>query len=149
MQNLEPTSFVLLLTVFAVLMAASAVLSQASERAGVPVVLLFLALGMLAGREGIGRLSFVNYPFCFNLGTVALVLILFDGGFNTALARLREGIKPAAMLLRRALWELRGWLVCAHGSSAFLGWNPSCLALSFHRPMLRPFFQCCAAVACS
>jgi Kef-type K+ transport system membrane component KefB len=57
MENLEPTSFVLLLTVFAVLMAASAVLSQASERAGVPVVLLFLALGMLAGREGIGMNS--------------------------------------------------------------------------------------------
>jgi flagellar basal body-associated protein FliL len=54
MENLEPTSFALLLTVFAVLIAASAVLSQASERAGVPVVLLFLVLGMLAGREGIG-----------------------------------------------------------------------------------------------
>ena len=76
MENLEPTSFVLLLIVFAVLMAASAVLSQASERAGVPVVLLFLSLGMLAGREGIGRLSFENYPLCFNLSTAALVLIL-------------------------------------------------------------------------
>jgi potassium/hydrogen antiporter len=98
MDNLEPTSFALLLTGFAVLIAASAVLSQVSDWAGVPVVLLFLALGMLAGREGIGRLSFENYPFCFSLGTVALVLILFDGGFNTPLARLREGIKPAAML---------------------------------------------------
>ena len=98
MENFEPSSFALLLTGFAVLLAASAVLSQASETTGVPVVLLFLVLGMLAGREGIGRLSFDNYPFCFNMGTVALVLILFDGGFNTPLARLREGMKPAAML---------------------------------------------------
>src|SRR5258706_11136369 len=118
MENLEPTSFVLLLTVFAVLMAASAVLSQASERAGVPVVLLFLALGMLAGREGIGRLSFENYPFCFNLGTVALVLILFDGGFNTPLARLREGIKPAAMLATAGVVGCAGRRM-SHSSARF------------------------------
>jgi potassium/hydrogen antiporter len=94
----EPASISLFLTATAILMMASVMLSRASEKAGVPIVLLVLALGVLAGQEGIGRLFADNYRFCFAFGTVALTLILFDGGLNTPLARLREGAWPAAVL---------------------------------------------------
>ncbi len=94
----EPESIPLFLTVSALLILASVLLSRASEKAGLPVVLLFLVLGMVAGREGLGRLFFQNYRLTLSFGTVALVLILFDGGVNTPLARVREGIRPAAVL---------------------------------------------------
>jgi cell volume regulation protein A len=96
--NFEPSSLALFLTIFALLMSASAVLSLASEKTGVPVALLFLLVGMLAGSKGGGAFSLNDYAFCLNLGTIGLVLILFDGGFNTPLAWLREGVSPAVML---------------------------------------------------
>jgi cell volume regulation protein A len=53
---------------------------------------------MAAGSEGLGGFAFEDYRFTFRLGTVALVLILFDGGLNTPLTSVREGLKPAALL---------------------------------------------------
>jgi cell volume regulation protein A len=94
----EPLSVAIVLTVVAVLIAASVALSQASQWTGVPVVLLFLALGVIAGEEGVGHIAFHNYRLSFDLGTAALVLILFDGGLNTPLTRIRAGIRPAAVL---------------------------------------------------
>lgn len=87
-----------LLAAFGVLLVASVVSSRTIERLGIPVVLLFLALGMLAGSEGIGGIEFEDYRFAFRVGTVALILILFDGGLNTPLAAVREHIAPAAIL---------------------------------------------------
>src|SRR5208337_3116663 len=94
----EPVSVALILTALALLMGASVVLSHASRWTGVPVVLLFLALGVLAGQEGLGHVAFRNYRVSFDLGTAALVLILFDGGLNTPLTRIWTGIRPAAVL---------------------------------------------------
>lgn len=94
----EFTSTALLATAFGVLLAASVLLNRALERLGVPVVLLFLVLGMLAGSEGIGGIEFEDYQFAFRLGTLALVLILFDGGFHTPIANLRGCWAPAGVL---------------------------------------------------
>ena len=96
--NAEPLATALLLAVFGALLAVSALFSRASERFSVPVALVFLGIGMLAGSEGIGRIAFENYGFAFRLGTVALVLILFDGGLNTHLHALREVARPAGVL---------------------------------------------------
>src|SRR5262245_1095044 len=79
-------------------MTASVLLSRVSDKVGIPVVLLFLSLGALVGQEGLGRVAFQNYRLCFAFGTVALVLILFDGGLNTPLPRVREGMWPATVL---------------------------------------------------
>ena len=94
----EPFAIALVLTAIGTLLVLSVLSSHASERIGVPVVLVFLALGMLAGSEGIGGIYFDDAELAFQLGTAALVLILFDGGLNTRLASLRLAAKPAAVL---------------------------------------------------
>jgi potassium/hydrogen antiporter len=98
MEPLQAGPLPLFLVVLAVLMIVSAVLSWPSQRAGVPAVLGFLALGIIAGRFGLSELLAQSYRSSFNFGTVALVLILFDGGLNTPLALLNRGIVPAALL---------------------------------------------------
>ena len=94
----EPHTTAWILLVLGLLLAVSALFSRASARAGVPLFLVFLGIGMLAGSEGIGGIDFEDYGFAFRLGTAALVLILFDGGLNTPMASLRAGLRPAAVL---------------------------------------------------
>ena len=98
MPTSEPLGIALLLTVAGVLIAASVLFSRASHRAGLPIVLLFLVVGMLAGSEGIGQIAFDDYRLAFRLGTLALALILFDGGLNTPLSGLRRTWAPAGLL---------------------------------------------------
>lgn len=73
----------------------SVVASKAS-RIGVPALLIFLTIGMLAGSDGPGGIPFDNPPLTQGLGIVALVFILFAGGLDTdwALVRpvMREGV---------------------------------------------------------
>ena len=94
----EPIATAVLLTAFGILLAASVGLSRASARLGLPVALLFLFIGVLAGSEGIGRIPFEDYHFTFRLGTTALVLILFDGGLNTSLSGARAVLLPSTIL---------------------------------------------------
>ena len=98
MPTSEPFGTALLLTTAGALMAASVLFSRASQRIGVPIALLFLLIGMLAGSEGIGGIAFEDYGFAFRLGSLALALILFDGGLNTPLAALRRIWAPASVL---------------------------------------------------
>lgn len=65
------------------LLLLSVLASKASGRLGVPALLLFLVIGMLAGSEGPGGIEF-DYPrLAQSLGVVALTLILFSGGLDT------------------------------------------------------------------
>jgi potassium/hydrogen antiporter len=73
-QTLLVTSALLLAGVFA---------SKASSRSGVPALLLFLGIGMLAGSEGPGGIPFDDANAAQSLGVVALSLILFHGGLET------------------------------------------------------------------
>ena len=77
---MKPTATAVALTIAGFLLALSVLASRAPARIGLPIPLIFLGLGMLAGEEGLGGLKFDDYGFAFRLGTVALVLILFDGG---------------------------------------------------------------------
>jgi cell volume regulation protein A len=94
----EPAATALLLLTIGALLVAAVLLAPASERLRLPVALVFMGVGMLAGSEGIGRIPFVDYHLAFRVGTVALVLILFDGGFNTPAVSLARHFKPAVLL---------------------------------------------------
>ena len=94
----EPSATAFLLVVLGVLVGTSALFSRASRSFGLPVALLFLGIGMLAGSEGLGGIVFQDYGFAFRVGTVALVLILFDGGLGTPVSAFRAGIGPASVL---------------------------------------------------
>lgn len=72
--------------------------SKFSARLGVPVLVLFLSLGMVAGSEGLGRIPFENYGLANSVGSVALALILFDGGLRTSLGAVQRVWRPALAL---------------------------------------------------
>ena len=94
----EPFATALLISTAGILLAASVVFSGATRRLGMPVGLVFVAIGLLAGSEGLGGLRFDDYGFAWRVGTVALALILFDGGLNTPLASFRVALAPASVL---------------------------------------------------
>ncbi len=73
----------LLLVLACVLVLVSILASKVSGRSGVPALLLFLGIGMLAGSEGIGGIYFDNAELARAVGVVALALILFSGGLDT------------------------------------------------------------------
>jgi cell volume regulation protein A len=87
-----------LILVASVLLLLGIVSSKFSARFGTPVLVLFLALGMLAGSEGIGGIEFENYALAHAIGTLALAVILFDGGLSTPLSSLRAVWKPSLLL---------------------------------------------------
>jgi cell volume regulation protein A len=91
-------STAIVLALFGLLMALSVLASRVAGRVSVPVALLFLGIGMLAGSEGVGRIAFENYALAFRLGTVTLVLILFDGGLSTAWSTVKRAVAPSALL---------------------------------------------------
>lgn len=67
----------------ALLVLLSIIATRTSSRFGVPALLFFLGIGMLAGSEGPGGIAFADYAFAQNVGVVALIYILFSGGLDT------------------------------------------------------------------
>jgi len=94
----DPTGIGVILAIAGLLLAVAGLASPLSSRLGVPALVPFLALGMLAGSEGIGGIAFDDYELALRLGTIALVLILFDGGLNTSPAVVRRAALPAGLL---------------------------------------------------
>lgn len=87
-----------LLLIGAMMITLSILLSPLSNRLGVPVLLLFLVVGMLSGEEGPGGIQFNDVNTSFLVGNLALAIILLDGGMRTRVATFRVGLKPALML---------------------------------------------------
>ena len=75
--------------VIAALLLLSILASKISSKIGVPTLSLFLIIGMLAGSEGIGGIEFNDPLVAQNVGTLALMFILFSGGLDTKLAYFR------------------------------------------------------------
>ncbi len=73
-----------------ILLIASLLASKTSFKLGIPTLILFLGIGMLAGSEGIGGIYFDNPHLTQLLGVIALNLILFSGGMDTKM----ESVKP-------------------------------------------------------
>src|SRR5262249_14976126 len=96
--RLEPQSTSLLLAAIGILLIIATLASPLSRRLGVPALVVFLTLGMLAGSDGIVGIPFDDFHLAFRLGSIALVLILFDGGLNTSAAVLRRSALHAGLL---------------------------------------------------
>ncbi|MCL4304009.1 MAG: potassium/proton antiporter [Anaerolineae bacterium] len=92
------TFFEYLLFGAAILLLLSIIASKASGRLGVPALVFFLVIGMLAGSEGIGGIEFSDAATAQSLGVVALIFILFSGGFDTEWASVRH-VLPHGLVL--------------------------------------------------
>ncbi|MBP1634818.1 MAG: antiporter [Acidobacteria bacterium] len=99
-----------------VLLLAS-VLASRVTRFGIPALLLFMAVGMLAGSDGPGGIAFDNPPLAQGLGVVALAFILFSGGLDTSWGDVRPVLAPGLLLstvgvgLTAGLTALFAWAV--------------------------------------
>lgn len=94
----EPTATAIILVAVGLLLAISVASSRASARLGLPLSLVFIVVGMLAGSEGIGGIRFEDYHLAYRVGILALVLILFDGGLQTPLRAVRLVAYPSLAL---------------------------------------------------
>ncbi|MBH0007664.1 potassium/proton antiporter [Psychrobacter sp. SWN149] len=106
----------ILYLVGAILIFASIMASTLSARLGVPLLLLFLIVGMLAGEQGILGIEFSQYALANFVGQAALACILLDGGLRTSFKSFRVGLKPAITL---ATW---GVLVTVMVLGVFVTW---------------------------
>ena len=86
------------MAVAAGLLLAGVLASKLSDRFGVPSLLLFLAIGVLAGSEGPGGIDFDDYELAQTVGVVALAFILFGGGFDTDWRAVRPVLAPGLLL---------------------------------------------------
>jgi cell volume regulation protein A len=87
-----------LILLAATLLLAGIAASKFSARLGLPVLVLFLVVGMLAGEDGVGRLDFDDVGIAHAVGTLALAIILFDGGLQTRRSALQAVWRPSVLL---------------------------------------------------
>ena len=85
--------------VFSILLCSSILTSLFSKRAGVPLILVFLCIGLIAGTGGFDMLETLRRPrICFFVGSLSLALILFDSGFQTEMKNYLMAKRPAILL---------------------------------------------------
>ena len=110
----------LILLVIGFLVLVSILASRVSDRAGVPTLIVFLCIGMLAGSDGPGGIAFNNTQAANLIGTVALAFILFAGGLDTHWGAVRPvlgrgillataGVVITAGLVGLFLWKVLGF----------------------------------------
>ena len=105
-----------LLLVVGLLLAVAIAGALVADRVRVPGLLLFLGLGMLAGSEGIGGVEFDDAELAQTLGTIGLVLILFEGGLTAGWGEIRPILRSAIAL------ATVGTIVTAIISGVFATW---------------------------
>lgn len=97
----------ILLLICGVLLLFCVFANRISDRFGIPALLLFLGLGMLAGNDGVGQIQFYDAKLSNHIGTTALIFILFSGGLETRW----PDIKP--VLVRGTLLSSLGVIITA------------------------------------
>src|SRR3954454_8911025 len=96
------------MTVAALLLLMAIGASRLSSRLGVPALVLFLGIGMLAGSQGIGGIEFDDYEVAQGVGIVALAFILFAGGYGTHGRTARPQLPNGTALATLAVWTTAG-----------------------------------------
>ena len=108
----------MLTLVGALMLVISIVLSPLSSRLGMPVLLIFLAVGMIMGQDGPGGIRFDDYQLAFLIASLALGVILLDGGMRTRAETFRVGLRPALVL------ATLGVFLTAAGAAVVAWWVP-------------------------
>lgn len=117
MENIAVVNAVVLFG--AALMLVGILSSLVASRFGAPLLLIFLLIGMLTGEEGPGGVAFDNYSMTYLIGSIALAIILFDGGLRTRVSHLAGAMWPAITL------ATIGVVITAGVIGAFAAWAMS------------------------
>ena len=89
-----------------------------TSRVNAPLLLVFLAVGMLAGEDGPGGIEFDDFRSSYLIGSIALAAILFEGGFKTERKMLQEAFWPALAMATAGV-AISAGIVAAVGVFAF------------------------------
>ena len=104
-----------------ILILISVLVSKISDRYGIPALLLFLGIGMLAGSDGPGGLYFDDPALAQSIGLIAMILIMFSGGLDTKWKDVRLVMKEG--LLLSTLGVLTTALVVGLFTHLFMGFT--------------------------
>src|SRR5258707_10231988 len=105
----------------AVLVLAGILSSLIALRFGAPLLVVFLLVGMLAGEAGPGGIRFEDVRTTYLVGSIALALILFDGGLPSRLTTFRSVLAPSISLA--TIGGLGSTALTAPVARAMLGLN--------------------------
>lgn len=109
------------------LLLISVMASVASDRLGAPLLLVFLVIGMLLGEDGLLGISFNDIQAAHLIGSIALAVILFDGGLRTQFSTFRVALKPALTLATVGVIMTAGITALAVSWLFDLGWEKAML----------------------
>ncbi|MFY0642624.1 MAG: potassium/proton antiporter [Bermanella sp.] len=104
------------LIIAGILLLTGIIAGSLTARIGFPFLLLFLAVGMLAGEDGIGGILFDDFELAFLVGSASLAVILLDGGMRTKVSTFRAALWPSTML------ATLGVVITAGSVGAFAIW---------------------------
>jgi cell volume regulation protein A len=115
---MSPIPIEMALLAAAILLLASIFASKVSDRLGIPSLLIFLGIGMLAGSDGIGGIYFDDPFIAQSLGVIALCYILFAGGLSTGWTDVRPVLRQGCILATLGVLvtaALAGWFASVVG----------------------------------
>ncbi|WP_020178575.1 potassium/proton antiporter [Methylopila sp. M107] len=96
--------------------------SLVASRFGAPLLLVFLLIGMLTGQDGPGGIQFEDYRLTYMIGSIALAIILFDGGLRTRISHMAGALWPAVSLATAGVVVTAGLIGCFAAWILGLSW---------------------------